>query len=446
MARRLVQLDGDRVLGSTRVGSRELLIGRDPEADVVVESGLVSREHALVEPCDGGHAIRDLGSANGTRVNGTAISGRVRLAPGDEIELGNARFVYEEGPGGPGRAAWLGGGAALLLLLGALFAFWPRADSTLAAVVSLAEEALVASGRGNSKEAKRALNGAVALLVSQGYLDDVPPQQARKAALELIESHLDRDVDLVAIYESAIHGTRERRETQARSPRRGPCRTDRVSREDLALCIRERAEGILFDLWQDPREIPESFYEAVDEQFWLVLGKRRSWVEQSLDRGQRLRPMMEAELEAAKMPKLLHYLSMIESGYEPAIRSPAGARGLWQFMPATGRSYGLRVDGTVDDRTDPRKSTRAAARYLRDLAFEFGGDALLLAIASYNKGENGIRRALKKLDDPRTDRSYWTLAERGLIPRETQDYVPRLVAAAVMGEAGVPSEQVLPPS
>jgi membrane-bound lytic murein transglycosylase D len=104
------------------------------------------------------------------------------------------------------------------------------------------------------------------------------------------------------------------------------------------------------------------------------------------------------------------------------------------------------VAGKVDERTDPDKSTRAAARYLRDLAFEFGGDALLLAIASYNKGENGIRRALKKLDDPRTDRSYWTLVERKLLPKETEDYVPRLVAAAIMGEAGVPPPSVLPPS
>ena len=69
-------------------------------------------------------------------------------------------------------------------------------------------------------------------------------------------------------------------------------------------------------------------------------------------------------------------------------------------MPATGRQYGLRVKGKIDDRRDPEKSTRAAARYLRDLAFEFGGDALLLALAGYNRGENGVRRSLKKLRLP----------------------------------------------
>ena len=65
------------------------------------------------------------------------------------------------------------------------------------------------------------------------------------------------------------------------------------------------------------------------------------------------------------------------------------------------------------------------------------------AIASYNKGENGVRRALKKLDDPRADRSYWSLVKHDLLPTETQEYVPRLIAAAVMGEAGIPSNDAV---
>ena len=82
-------------------------------------------------------------------------------------------------------------------------------------------------------------------------------------------------------------------------------------------------------------------------------------------------------------------------------------------------------------------------RYYRATAFEFGGDALLLALASYNRGENGVRRALKKLDDPFSDRSYWRLVEEGLLPEETALYVARFVAAAVAGEAGLPSRRTL---
>ena len=79
------------------------------------------------------------------------------------------------------------------------------------------------------------------------------------------------------------------------------------------------------------------------------------------------------------------------------------------------------------------------AAYLRALTFEFGGDALLLALASYNRGENGVRRALKRLDDPFSERSYWRLVDRGLLPEETRAYVPRFMAAAVAGEGGLPS-------
>ena len=211
----------------------------------------------------------------------------------------------------------------------------------------------------------------------------------------------------------------------------------------MSLCVRERAEAILVDLWQDPAKVPDTFYRSVQDQLVFLLRSNRAWVTASLARGQKLEPMLVRELTAAKVPPQLRYLAMIESGYNPGAQSGAGARGLWQFIPATAQRYGLVVSGGVDERLDPAKSTRAAARYLCDLAFEFGDEALLLAVASYNKGESGIRAALHKLDDPRTQRSYWVLAQRGLLPAETRDYVPRLIAAAVLGEAGVPPETAL---
>lgn len=449
VARRIVQIDEARRYSSTPIGDHELLIGRDPSADLVVDSSRVSRQHALIEPCGDGHSVRDLGSSNGTRVNGYPVTEPVLLTPGDVIDLGGTEFLYEDVGFWASYAPWMGIGVAVLLLVGLIVMFWPTGggDPTLAEAAVLAAEGVDAHRRGDPRQAKLKLNGAVGLLFTRGLVDDVAPKQAREAALRMLERNLDERVDLVAIYRSTVEASHVRSSAPTRPlVRRGLCRLDRVSTEDLDLCIRERAERVLFELWQDPRKIPEDFFHAVNEQLRLLLAKRRGWVQGSLERGRALRPMMEAELEAAKMPKILHYLSMIESGYQTKIRSSAGARGLWQFMPATARAYGLRVSSRVDERTDPKKSTEAAAHYLRDLAFEFGGDALLLAIASYNKGENGMRRALKKLDDPRTDRNYWVLVERNLIPRETRDYVPRLVAAAVMGEAGVPSAEVVPSS
>ena len=454
MAMRLVRIEGDRRLGSHRLpdseSGGEAVLGRDASADIVVDDRRVSRRHALIAPYEEQHSIQDLESGNGTTVNGHSITTPVLLTPGDEIQVGDTRYVYEEGGAGLALPSWLVPAAATALVVAGLaagfWAFWP--DGAMGDARALAVEAIEASRAGRTREAKRSLNAAVNVLLNAGELDDVAPKDTRRIGIERIQAELDVSVDLLALYEQAVDGARAdvQREAPMSAPRRGPCRTDRVVERDLALCIRERAEKVLVDLWQDPREIPEAFYDAVEAQFRLVLTVRRDWVESSLARGRELRSMMDKELEDAKMPRMLRYLSMIESGYQPKIRSKAGARGLWQFMPRTGRAYGLAVNDKLDERTDPRKSTRAAARYLRDLAFEFGGDALLLAIASYNKGENGIRRALKKLDDPRTDRSYWALVQRDLLPQETQDYVPRLVAAAIMGEAGVPPESVLPPS
>src|SRR5262249_6234041 len=132
-----------------------------------------------------------------------------------------------------------------------------------------------------------------------------------------------------------------------------------------------------------------------------------------------------------------------ESAYKNTALSPKAAAGLWQFIPETARRYQLVVNDKVDERTDPHKATGAAAEYLRDLAFEFGGDSLLLAMAGYNRGEDGVRAALRKLEDPFAERSYWILCEKKLLPQETRDYAARIFAYAVAGEGGIPDKAAL---
>jgi hypothetical protein len=204
-------------------------------------------------------------------------------------------------------------------------------------------------------------------------------------------------------------------------------------------CLRERVAQVLEALQQPTEGVPDAFYRAIG----TVLRREREFIERSIERGRPFMPMLQGELVRARMPPVLHYLAMIESGYRPEARSEAGAVGLWQLMPGTAKQYGLRVGGESDERRDPHKSTAAAARYLRDLTFEFGGDALLLALAGYNRGENAVRRALKRLDDPFSDRTLWALLERDLLPEETAMYVPRFFAAAVADRAGVPDEATL---
>lgn len=136
---------------------------------------------------------------------------------------------------------------------------------------------------------------------------------------------------------------------------------------------------------------------------------------------------MKAKLRRAGLPTDLVWLSMIESGHNPTIESPAGAVGLWQFIPTSGRMYGLTVDRWVDERRDPARSTQAAIRFLSDLHQRFGNWEL--AMGAYNMGYAGMSRAVAKYNT----NDYWTLSrmESG-IPWETTLYVPKIFALAIV--------------
>ena len=145
----------------------------------------------------------------------------------------------------------------------------------------------------------------------------------------------------------------------------------------------------------------------------------------------RLRPMMSRVFGEKGLPEWLLAVGLVESGYSTAARSPKGALGIWQFMPATARRFGLVVGADVDERTHPERSTRAAAAYLRSL-YELFGD-WRLAIAAYNAGEARVARAMRQTNA----RDFETLAARGALPRETIEYVPRVLAAAKALSLGV---------
>ncbi|HEX6669280.1 MAG TPA: transglycosylase SLT domain-containing protein [Gemmatimonadales bacterium] len=159
-----------------------------------------------------------------------------------------------------------------------------------------------------------------------------------------------------------------------------------------------------------------------------------------LERGARYEPMIRERLTAAGLPGDLFYLALIESGYSSEAVSRAYAVGMWQFMRGTGRGYGLRVDTWVDERRDPVKSTDAAARHLRDLRERFG--SLYLAAAAYNAGAGKVSRSLNQLEpaeeleaaEDSGDAAFFRLVESKLLAHETRDYVPKLIAAAIIAK------------
>ncbi|MHC1742486.1 MAG: transglycosylase SLT domain-containing protein [Syntrophobacteraceae bacterium] len=122
------------------------------------------------------------------------------------------------------------------------------------------------------------------------------------------------------------------------------------------------------------------------------------------------------------LPKDLIYVALVESGFTPKARSKAKAVGMWQFIPDTGRRFGLAQNQWVDERCHPMKAARAAADYLSALYDQFG--SWPLALAAYNCGENGVQSTL----DRTGLKTFWELADNGYLPAETRDYVPKVLA------------------
>jgi len=138
--------------------------------------------------------------------------------------------------------------------------------------------------------------------------------------------------------------------------------------------------------------------------------------------------MLKKEARDSGLPEEISYLVMLESGADPEARSPANALGMWQFMPATARSYGLRVDKWVDERLDPQKSTRAAMLYLKDLYGVFG--CWRLAISAYNSGENKLSKVLRQEDAE----EYHEISSSPRLKRETKEFFPKFLALATIAK------------
>ena len=151
-------------------------------------------------------------------------------------------------------------------------------------------------------------------------------------------------------------------------------------------------------------------------------------LQHALERGGRYRQMIEGTLREEGVPEELIYLAQAESGFHPLALSRVGARGMWQFMSSRARGYGLQRNLWVDERQDPEKSTRAAARHLKDLYNQFGD--WYLAMAAYNSGPGTVQSAVKRTGYA----DFWELYKRNVLPKETRNYVPIILAVTIMAK------------
>lgn len=194
--------------------------------------------------------------------------------------------------------------------------------------------------------------------------------------------------------------------------------------------LAELGGGSVADL--DLSTVPRDGRQSIERFLTYFQGDGKKLVREALERLEPNEAMFRETFRAEKVPESLIYLGLVESGFDPNALSPAGALGTWQLVRGTGARYGLQHAAGGDERTDLAKSTRAAARYLSDLNRMF--DDWLLALAAYNAGEYRILRIMKKTGI----RDFWELRRRGLLPSETSEYVPAVLAAVrlVVSKAG----------
>lgn len=408
------------------------VVGRDPGAGLRIDDDSVSRMHARLDRRGDRLVVTDLKSRNGTRVNGETIV-RAEAGDGDQVEFGSIGFeIVRESA-----LAW----KRLGVVVGAL-------GTIVVAIVAVTSLADWMGERAAVSDAERRLRSQALYSVQRGI------EAFRRNDLDYARSYLLYAGDLLMITGLAPPGSSLDRPAElfrgiagelpredrgfdfekALDPRAAAAALERLEGLSDREFVERQVKRIAIELGQD-ENIPPGFADQVwayVEQNVRYPGKFQT----TLDRAVRIQPRLKEIMEAAHLPEVFCFVAWTESDLDPRATSPVGARGLWQFMTPTGRQYGLTIDAGqgIDDRTDVVKSTHAATRYIGNLIKTFGREQFMCALASYNRGEGGVRRAMEKIPDPmmQSSRKYWYLVENGLLPRETSEYVSRIFTAYIL--------------
>ncbi len=483
---RLTHLSGS-LQGTASMSPKAVIrIGRAPDCDVRFDANrdtLVSSHHAEIRFQHGHYVVVDVGSSNGTLVNGKPVRTHA-LRSGDRIAFGGGggpevRFEIEEGF----QKARVNGAAAQVQAPAARRPP-PALDGPVASqdAAALAREAqmrisqararsggqtsgqtmfimadamkrveAVTETKDRRKTASIVLTIVTLSLIGFGVLGFVIWQQ-KKEIEEIVhrKDNFDRQIARLQIamqVESDPEKLASLEEQLTLLTGKAQAAIGELQKKDKGEA--EKIEQSGDDLDREIRRILSKFNAQTYAVPPIFKERLKHYIDRDLrDRGtraiyrrkQQYWPVIVKEFSALGLPEEMGYVAWQESGFDPLAESAARARGMWQFMDFRAREFGMRVDPRrgIDDRTDVLKSTHAAARYLANLLAEFGEDSFMLAIASYNKGENGMRRVLHEIAQQpggfrKDKRDFWHLYRIKKLPQETLEYVPQILAAAIIG-------------
>ena len=242
-----------------------------------------------------------------------------------------------------------------------------------------------------------------------------------------LRAHFDRLVERVSAYEVTALAQGDGFAEQRQEPA-GIDEVLAINTFDIPAPTLETTRAVAADLETIVHDIEIPLNAKVLSFVQLFSGRLKAFLEEGLSRGVQFLPMIQSIFRAEGLPLDLAYVPLVESAFKPTALSRAKAKGIWQFMRGTALENGLKHDWYIDERAEPEKATRAAARYLKTLHEMFDGD-WHLALASYNGGPGRVQRAIKR--SGRSD--FWKLtASTRYLPRETRDYVPLILAAIVI--------------
>jgi pSer/pThr/pTyr-binding forkhead associated (FHA) protein len=474
----------------------ELTLGRNATntlSFIGVDAGIVSDFHAVLNLMHGRLLLTDKNSTNGTYVNGNPIT-QTELFHNDIVSLGQngpkLRILKSEniltksknpdivsGPGSPGNSSFnqstqaeipgvlnpnagnytmdlakrIYGGKVEKKELGKLFQDKQRLDRIEnASLLEQGQMGFISSAAETYRQSRKraiivitlisllACCMVMFLLIKNiNYKQKLVQQKIIVEKLSNLKAEFNNNIPNSSRNEEeklillAKIRTQERLLTKLR---------DRLSAKDLVNLypdpLGREIHTAMMDFGETDYIVPDIFIKQVRKHL-LRWKKNPAFLRKTLKNKEKNGAMILRELSKANLPPAFLYLAMHESGLDSTIISRAGARGIWQFMPKTARTFGLRVHKNwrkapvwVDERTNPVKSTRAAIKYIKVLLGQFG--TVPLAMAAYNAGEGRISRELRKIDDPINNRDFWYIYRSGTLARETNEYVPKIVATMLI--------------